>query len=77
MSKAKSTSRGKSASKSSGRSTVSGPAAKDARAGNDPLSRRLEGTQKLVAAMPFNSNKSAEYGRPSFDPRPGVTVAGS
>ena len=65
-----------SASASSARSTVSGPARKD-RAPGRPVTRagREDGRdQALAAAMPFNPNKAGEYGKAACDPQPGATA---
>ena len=60
---------------SSAHSTVSGPAHHDPRAeGADLLTDKMDGTDGLSAAMPFNANKAAEYGEASLDPLPGATV---
>jgi catalase len=64
-----------SASRSSSRSTVSGPSKKDIAAGADALLTKTEAAEALVAAMPFNPNKATEYGRASMDPPRGATVA--
>ncbi|MDQ2643447.1 MAG: catalase [Myxococcota bacterium] len=59
----------------SARSTVSGPARarRDDRY-RDALVQKLEGTQALAAAMPFNSNKAAEHGSAALKPPRGVTA---
>src|SRR5215207_1831554 len=53
----------------SARSTVSGPARKDRRSADD-LTAKMDGAQALAAAMPFNANKSSEYGKASLRPAP-------
>jgi catalase len=65
--------------KSSSRSTVSGPARKTggrmseaARA--DALVRKLEATEAMAEAMPYNENKDGEHGDMAHDPQPGRTV---
>jgi catalase len=65
-----------SASVSSARSTVSGPARKDkpARAHDDALTAKQEGANALAAAMPFNPNKPGEHGKAALDPQPGAKV---
>ena len=63
-----------SASTTSARSTVSGPARKDRRSPGDALTAKMDGTQSLAAAMPFNANKPNEYGKASYKPAPGATA---
>ncbi|CAN5891062.1 catalase HPII [soil metagenome] len=63
-----------SASKTSSRSTVSGPSRSDARSATDAAMRKMEGTQALVAAMPFNENKASEYGKATRVPLEGMTA---
>ena len=59
----------------SARSTVSGPAHGDGNApSGDLLVMKMEGTEALAAAMPFNANKAGEYGSPSLVPATGATV---
>jgi catalase len=64
------------ASPSSARSTVSGPARKDpaGRAASDTLALKLEATEALAAARPFNPNKPGEHGKAALDPQPGATA---
>ncbi|MBV8758415.1 MAG: catalase [Deltaproteobacteria bacterium] len=62
------------ATTTSARSTVSGPARKDARKLADALTAKMDGTQQLAAAMPFNATKPSEYGRAVFDPPVGATA---
>jgi catalase len=62
---------GASASKSSARSTVSGPAEPDRLSANDALSEKALGAEAMAAAMPFNSLKSEEYGRAALRPQTG------
>jgi catalase len=62
------------ASTSSSRSTVSGPSRKDARRAGDALAAKMDGTQALAAAMPFNANKPGEYGDAALEPQPGATA---
>ena len=50
------------AAKTAAKSTVAGPRKRSRRAGNDPAARKMEGTQALAAAFPFNPNKPAEFG---------------
>ena len=61
-------------SKTSARSTVSGPARKDARRSSDALMKKMEATEELARAVPFNPIKAAEYGRAAADPERGATV---
>ena len=65
-----------SASSSSARSTVSGPARKDkaARASSDAATAKSEGSNALAAAIPFNPNKPGEHGKAALDPQPGATA---
>jgi catalase len=64
-----------SGSTTSSRSTVSGPARKTGRPkAADALIEKMEGTEALAAAMPFNPNKASEYGRVAADPQVGATV---
>ena len=64
------------ASTTSARSTVSGPARKDraSRDIGDAMIAKMEGTNALAAAMPFNPNKAGEHGKAAFDPQPGATA---
>jgi catalase len=63
------------ASRTSARTTVSGPAGAGTRArgGNDRLVARLGGAQALAAAMPHNANKAFEHGKAARQPPAGVT----
>jgi catalase len=63
-----------SASTTSARSTVSGPANKGRRSSGDDLVAKQAGAQSLAAAVPFNANKPNEYGPASAKPRAGATV---
>ncbi|HKO46120.1 MAG TPA: catalase [Polyangiaceae bacterium] len=63
-----------SASTTSARATVSGPARKDRGSPGDDLTAKMDGSQALASAMPFNANKSREYGKASVKPEPGTTV---
>jgi catalase len=67
---------GASGSTTSARSTVSAPARKDARApsGADALVAKMDGSEALAAAMPFNPNKAGEYGKATAKPQPGATA---
>jgi catalase len=61
--------------KTSARSTVSGPARpRKGAAPDDAVERKLSGTQALVAAMPFNPNKPGEHGKAALQPQPGATA---
>jgi catalase len=58
----------------SARSTVSGPARNDGRRPlADAPTEKTAATQALVASMPFNPNKAAEYGTASEQPPRGTT----
>jgi catalase len=63
-----------SASATSARSTVSGPARgnKASRRAGDRATAKLEGSHELAAAMPFNPNKAGEHGKAARSPRPGA-----
>jgi len=63
-----------SASTTSARSTVSGPARKDRGSPGDELTAKMDGSQALAKAIPFNANKTREYGKASVKPEPGTTV---
>jgi catalase len=63
---------GAEASKSSARSTASGPAKHPASPANDALGKKAAGVEAMAAAMPFNSLKSAEYGREALEPQAGA-----
>jgi catalase len=64
-----------SGARTSARSTISSPARHDAGAdASDDLIAKMEATEALAAAVPFNANKPAEYGRATLNPPPGVTV---
>jgi catalase len=58
------------------RSTVSGPAkpGPGSTAAADSLTAKMEGTQKLAAAMPFNATKASEYGDRAGDAPAGQTA---
>jgi catalase len=59
----------------SARSTVAGPAkAEESEARGDILAEKLLKTNELVAGLPFNPNKAAEYGEASREPQLGVSV---
>jgi len=66
---------GASGARSSARSTISSPARHDAGAdSSDELVAKMEATEAMAAAMPFNATKPAEYGRATLDPPAGATV---
>lgn len=56
------------------KSTVGGPRRSPRSANGDRAVSRLQKTQALAAAFPFNSNKPGETGRASRKPRAGTTV---
>ena len=62
-------------SKSSARSTVSGPThrAGSSETVGDALTRKFEATQKLAADMPYNENKALEHGELASQPQEGPT----
>jgi catalase len=65
-----------SGARSSARSTVGSPARRGAGADlSDDLVAKMEATQALAAAMPFNANKAREYGKATLDPQPGAAIA--
>ena len=63
-------------SKSSSRSTVSGPAHREASGNNagDALAAKFDATQKLAADMPYNVNKALEHGELSLEPQEGQRI---
>src|SRR4051812_19342346 len=71
--RSKSESRIAAASKTSARSTVSGPSRAGSRP-TDAFEKKMRGADALASALPFNANKAAEYGRPSLEPRAGASV---
>ena len=66
------------AATTSARSTVSGPSrppgAIDPAASADALLAKHTATERLAAAMPYNTNKPLEHGRLALQPQPGQTV---
>lgn len=62
-----------STAKTSARSTVSGPSQPDLdpSALSDTATLKLQATQELTSAMPFNANKAAEHGEASLQPPAG------
>src|SRR4030095_15396094 len=62
--------------KTSARSTVGGPARRSAAKGDgasDPLLARLEATEALAGAIPYNKSKKLEYGEAVRPPSRGET----
>ena len=62
------------ASKTSARSTVSGPAHKGSRTGGDAAALKAAGVEALVAAFPFNAAKPSEFGSAAAEPATGQTA---
>src|SRR4030095_8881345 len=60
--------------KGSAKSTISGPRTTPRGAGNGPAERKMEGTQELAAAFPFNASKPGEIGAAARTPKTGVTA---
>jgi catalase len=58
----------------SARSTVSGPSKKDAARPSDAATAKMDASQALAAAFPFNENKAGEHGEAARDPKPGKAV---
>jgi len=73
-SKANGKSPGAAGSTTSSRSTVSGPARNDGNSPGDPWVAKMDATQALATAMPFNPNKPNEYGEASAKPSVGATI---
>jgi catalase len=63
-----------SASEASARGTIGGPSRDDASSSRDPQVVKAAGTEEIVAAMPFNPTKAAEYGASRVPPA-GAVVA--
>ena len=63
-----------SASATSARATVSGPARKDRGAPpkRDASADKMDAVQELAAAMPFNAHKAGEYGKAALEPQAGA-----
>jgi catalase len=61
------------AGKAAAKSTVSGPP-KGPRGSGDRAVRKMQGTQELAAAFPFNANKPGEIGEAARKPRAGATA---
>ncbi len=62
-----------SSSRSSARSTVSGPSRKGGRHA-DALTAKIAAVEALAEAMPYNENKEGEHGDLATQPRPGKAV---
>jgi catalase len=62
------------ANSGAGKSTVSGPRKGPRGGGADAAVRKMQGTQGLAAAFPFNANKPREIGDAAKKPRPGAAV---
>jgi catalase len=60
--------------KGAAKSTVSGPRRGPTGNGGDPAIRKIEGTQALAAAFPYNPNKPGEIGEAARTPKPGPTA---
>ena len=56
------------AAKAAARSTVSGPSKGPRGASGDPAARKMQGTQSLAAAFPFNASKPGEIGAAAKKP---------
>ena len=56
------------------KSTVSGPSQGPSEHADDAAVRKMEGTQDLAAAFPFNVSKPGEYGAASGTPNPGASA---
>ena len=61
-------------SKGAAKSTVSGPSKGPRAPGNGPAERKMQGTQALAAAFPFNAAKAGEIGAAARTPKPGATA---
>ena len=68
------TARTTSSSKTSARSTVSGPARKAGGKFADALVAKIDAVEALAAAMPYNENKEGEHGELATEPQRGKTV---
>jgi len=60
--------------KSSARSTISGPARSDTSSPEDALAEKVEAVERVAASIAFNPIKQAEFGRASAEPPAGVPV---
>ena len=63
-----------SSSKTSARSTVSGPARKPGGKFADALTGKIDAVEALAAAMPYNENKEAEHGELATEPPRGKAI---
>src|SRR6187402_2806624 len=61
-------------SKGAAKSTVSGARKSPPEPGNSPAERKMQGTEALAAAFPFNRSKAGEHGDASRTPKPGATA---
>jgi len=66
---------GKSGKTTSASSTAGGPARGSKPGSATDAVKKADAAQAMVAGMPFNANKAAEYGKASNKPQPGATVA--
>ena len=62
------------ATKSSARSTASGPAHPDPNAVSDAATAKMAGTEAVASSFPFNAAKPTEFGKASAQPAVGQTV---
>src|SRR6185503_12213061 len=62
-----------SVAKTSARSTVSGPARRAAGA-SDAATAKLQATELVAEAFPFNAAKPSEFGKAALKPQPGQNV---
>ena len=60
--------------KGAAKSTVSGPRKGVRGPANGSAERKMQGTQDLAAAFPFNASKAGEIGDAARTPKPGVTA---
>src|SRR4026209_866812 len=61
-------------SKGATKSTVSGARKAPPEPSNRPAERKMQGTEALAAAFPFNRSKAGEHGDASRTPKPGATA---
>ena len=62
------------AGKAAAKSTVSGPGKGPRKDGDDPAVRKIQGTQDLAAAFPFNPTKAGEFGDAAREPEQGASA---
>lgn len=62
------------AARAAAKSTVSGPKKGPRATNGDPAVRKMQGTQALAEAFPFNTNKPREIGDASRNPKSGATA---